>query len=155
MEFNTIDNILDFAISREREAADFYRQLSDRESFADQKEMFWEFASEEKKHEGLLQKLKDGLVDTELEDYEWKWIIDIKRSNYTDQIVYRPGMPYNEILLLAAKREEKALALYNECLAGADNEDVKRVFKMLCQEEAKHKLALEDMLDQFMAEMGD
>jgi ferritin len=28
-------------------------------------------------------------------------------------------------------------------------------FKVLCQEEAKHKLALETMYDDYMAEMGD
>jgi rubrerythrin len=64
-------------------------------------------------------------------------------------------MAYNEILLLASKREEKALKLYNELLAQADTDEARKVFKILCQEEAKHKLALETMLDDFMAEAGD
>ena len=64
-------------------------------------------------------------------------------------------MPYNEILLLAMKREEKALKLYNEFLEQAQTKESQKLFKVLCQEEAKHKLALETMYDDYMAEMGD
>jgi len=156
MQFKDLDEIIDFAISREREAADFYRSVSEQESFSGKKQMFLEFAAEEGKHEALLEDLKAGKAfGTELEDYKFKWITDIKRSDYVDEIEYKPGMAYNEILMLACKREEKALALYNECLVNADGDEARKVFKMLCQEEAKHKLALETMLDDFMAEMGD
>jgi rubrerythrin len=64
-------------------------------------------------------------------------------------------MPYNEILLLAMKREEKALKFYNELLEKADTDESKKLFKALCQEEAKHKLALETIYDDYMAKMGD
>jgi rubrerythrin len=57
--------------------------------------------------------------------------------------------------MLAMKREEKALQLYNDLLDKADSEDNRTLFKVLCQEEAKHKLALESMYDDYMAEMGD
>jgi rubrerythrin len=70
-------------------------------------------------------------------------------------LAYTPSMPYRDILMLAAQREEKALALYNLLLAKAEDEGTRKVFKMLCQEEAKHKLALEGILDAYMAEMGD
>jgi rubrerythrin len=99
--------------------------------------------------------LKSGDVGDKLDDYKFKWITDIKRSDYVDDVTYEPGMAYNDILLLAAKREEKALALYNQMLANAATDEAKKVFKMLCQEEAKHKLALETMLDDYMAKMGD
>jgi len=64
-------------------------------------------------------------------------------------------MPYNELLMLAMKREEKALKLYNEMLSKAETAEQKKVFKMLCQEEAKHKLSLETIYDDYMAEQGD
>jgi rubrerythrin len=155
MDFKNLTAIIDFAISKEVEAAEFYRKVSEQESFSGKKEMFLEFAAEERKHEALLQNLKAGNVGAKLDDYKFKWITDIKRSDYVDDITYKAGMPYNEILILAAKREERALALYNELLANADTKEAKKVFKMLCQEEAKHKLALETMLDDYMAEMGD
>ena len=64
-------------------------------------------------------------------------------------------MAYNEILMLAMKREEKALKLYNDFQAQADTEAGTNMFKILCQEEAKHKLALETMYDDYMAQLGD
>ena len=155
MDFKDLTEIIDFAISKEIEAAEFYRSVSEQESFSGKKQMFLEFAAEEHKHQALLEDLKAGTAGAKLADYKFKWITDIKRSDYVDEIAYKPGMAYNEILLLASKREEKALKLYNELLEQAETDDAKKVFKMLCQEEAKHKLALETMLDDFMAEAGD
>ena len=99
--------------------------------------------------------LKAGGMAASTEDYKFKWITDIKRSDYVVDLEYQPGMPYNEILMMAMKREEKALKLYNEFLTRADTEDGKKIFKILCQEEAKHKLALETLYDDYMAKMGD
>jgi rubrerythrin len=155
MEFNHLDEIIDFAIAKEVEAEEFYKSVAQQESFAGKKEMFLEFAAEEKKHQTLLGDLKSGKVGKSLDDYKFKWITDIKRSNYVHEVAYRPGMAYQEILLLACKREEKALALYNELQVKAEMDDARKVFKILCQEEARHKLALETLYDDYMAEMGD
>ena len=155
MKFESLDEIVDFAIEKEREAAEFYQSISEQESFSGTKQMFAEFAAEEKKHEDLLLKFKTTGVTESLNDYQLKWITDIKRSDYVVEMEYTPGMAYNEILMLAMKREEKALALYNDFLDKADTEAGKKLFKVLCQEEAKHKLALETMYDDYMAEMGD
>ena len=64
-------------------------------------------------------------------------------------------MPYSDILRLAMKREEKALRLYNELAEKTDEGSLTKVFHMLAQEEAKHKLALETLHDDHMAELGD
>jgi rubrerythrin len=156
MEFENLEAIVDFAIQKEREAAEFYQQISnDEEDFSGSKKMFAEFAQEEKKHEKILQEFKTKGVSKSLQEYQLKWITDIKRSNYLVDLSYEKGMPYNEILLLAMKREEKALKLYNGFLEQADTDESKKLFKVLCQEEAKHKLALETMYDDYMAAMGD
>ena len=155
MKFENLDQIVDFAIEKEREAAEFYTSVSEQESFSCTKQMLAEFAAEEKKHEDLLLKFKETGVTEALNDYQLKWITDIKRSDYVVEMEYTPGMAYNEILMLAMKREEKALALYNDFLDKSDTEDGRKLFKILCQEEAKHKLALETMYDDYMAEMGD
>ena len=117
--------------------------------------MFAEFAEEEQKHEKLLQDFKVKGISKNLREYKLKWITDIKRSDYLVDVDYKKGMPYNEILLLAMKREEKALKLYNEFLKQAEAKESQKLFKVLCQEEAKHKLALETIYDDYMAKMGD
>lgn len=155
MDFKNLVEIIDFAIEKEKEAAEFYMQVCGQEQFSGKKQMLEEFAAEERKHQALLEDLKAGKLGEQLEDYRFEWITDIKRSDYVHDVEYQPGMGYDELLMLAMKREEKALALYNEMLSRADSDEAKKVFKMLCQEEAKHKLTLETLYDDFMAEMGD
>jgi len=155
MEFKDLNAIIDFAIEKEKEAADFYDTVSSEEGMSGKKKMFKEFAAEERKHQRLLEKFKVEGIDESIKEYKLKWITDIKRSNYINDIEYRKGMPYNEMLMLAMKREEKALKLYNEMLGRTEDPHGQKIFKILCQEEAKHKLVLETMYDDFMAEMGD
>jgi rubrerythrin len=155
MEFKTLDDILDFAISKEEEAEQFYLSLCDEETLSGNRKTFQEFAREEKKHVELLQTLKAGGVVEGIEDYQFKWIKDIKRSDLLVDMEYEKGMNYRDILMLAIKREEKALKLYNDLQDRAETEASRNVFKILCQEEAKHKLALESMYDDFMAALGD
>ena len=155
MEFQSIQDILDFAIAGEKKAAAFYTEAAKEESMSGAKEMLKEFAQEERKHQTLLEEFKVKGFASGISEYKFKWITDIKRSNYVVDMEYRKGMAYNELLMLAMKREEKALALYNEMLAQADTAEGKKLFKVLCQEEAKHKLALETMYDDYMAQMGD
>jgi rubrerythrin len=156
MNFDDLEAMIDFAIEKEREAAEFYDRISkDEVDFSGSKKMFAEFAAEEQKHEKILKNFKTKGISKSLEDYQLKWITDIKRSDYLVDVSYEKGMPYNEILLLAMKREEKALKFYNELLEKADTDESQKLFKVLCQEEAKHKLALETIYDDYMAKMGD
>ena len=155
MDFQDLNALIQFAIEKEKEASDFYEENSEAESMSGKKQMLKEFAAEERKHQKMLEDYLATGVAENLDDYKFKWITDIKRSDYVDEVAYQPGMAYNELLMLAMKREEGALKLYNELLEKADNADAKKLFKMLCQEEAKHKLALETMYDDYMAEMGD
>jgi rubrerythrin len=155
MQFENLLEVIDFAIEKEIEAAGFYESVSRQESMAGAKEMLLEFAEQEKKHQQLLEELKTKGVVEGILDYKFKWIPDIKRSDYVVELEYKKGMTYNELLMLAMKREEKALALYNQLLVQAEGDHAKNVFKMLCQEEAKHKLILETKYDDYMAELGD
>ena len=155
MQFENLKAIIDFAIEREKEAAEFYDDVSEKEFFAGSREMLKEFAAEERKHQAMLEKfLKEG-PDRSVAEYKLKWITDIKRSNYVVDIEYQEGMVYNELLMLAMKREEKALALYNELEQKVEDAKSKKIFRVLAQEEAKHKLFLETNYDDYMAKMGD
>ena len=155
MQFENLDAIIDFAIEKEKEAAEFYTDISREEIFSGTRKMFEEFSAEERKHERLLETFKKGGISDAMRKYKLKWITDLKRSDYVVDLQYEKGMAYHEILMLAMKREEKALALYNDFLKQADSQDARKLFKILCQEEAKHKLKLETLYDDYMAKMGD
>jgi rubrerythrin len=156
MDFNDYQEIIGFAIEKEQEAAQFYEMASREASMQGVKDMLMEFAGEERKHEKLLRDV-DCTSECKLTtvEYQFKWIKDIKRSDLMTEIEFQPGMAYRDILAVAMKREEKALKLYNELLTQSQTDVAKNVFKLLCQEEAKHKLKLETMYDDFMREMGD
>ena len=153
MNFESIEEILQFAIEKEVEAADFYTEVAAQEPFSGARETFLEFAREEQKHAALLRDFEGS--QEKIEDYKLKWVPDIKRSDYMVDMVYEKGMHYADILRLAMKREEKALALYNQLQSKTDRDEYIRLFKILSQEEAKHKQFLETMYDDFMAEQGD
>ncbi|HKI48435.1 MAG TPA: ferritin family protein [Desulfobacteria bacterium] len=153
MPFKSFEEIVQFAKDKEKEAVEFYSGLAKDALFSGARETLEGFAKEEQKHYDMLENL--GKAEKAPADYKFKWIPDIKRSNYLVDVDDPKDMSYADLLRLAMKREEKALKLYNELLERADKEELKNVFKMLCQEEAKHKLALETMYDDYMAEQGD
>ena len=154
MNFNSVDEIIAYALDKEKEAVDFYTEISQNESLQAVKQTFEGFANEEKKHVKMLEDL--GNDKSKISTYQFEWIPDMKRSDYMVDVNYEPGMHYTEILRLAMKREEKALLLYNELAAkAAEKPEFVRVFKILSQEEAKHKNILETIYDDYMAEQGD
>ncbi len=153
MSFNSIEDILDFAAGKEEEAVVFYKELSTQADFTAMKEALEDFSHQEQKHYDLILNFKNNKA--KLDEYNFKWIPDLKRSDYVVDITYEKGMPYTDILRLAMKREEKALKLYDELIEKADAEDLVKLFKVLAQEEAKHKNILETMYDDYMAKQGD
>lgn len=153
MSFDSFEEIIHFAIEKEKEAIAFYENASRQDPYSGGRKTFEEFADEERKHQALLEGFLKG--EKNLADYDFKWIPDMKRSNYMSDLTYEPGMPYAEALRLAMKREEHSLKLYNDLQEKADDPDVVKLFKMLSQEEARHKLALETLYDDYMATLGD
>ncbi len=151
MYFETFEDIMEYAINKEKDAEKFYNEAAEKSSFSGAKELFLSFALEERGHQKLLENFsKDNFAH-----YKEKKIPDLKISDYTVELEYRPDMLYDDILRLAAKREEKAFKFYSDFADRADDEGHKKVFKALAQEESKHKLRLETMLDDYLAEMGD
>jgi rubrerythrin len=153
MTFESFEVLIGFAIEKEREAAAFYAELSRKTSFSGVKEALREMEKEEKKHESMLKNLENNKAL--VQEYNFKWIPDMKRSDYMVEMKYEDGMNYTDILRIAMKREEKALKMYNELQKRTGNPDHIKILKVLCQEEAKHKLFLEGLYDDYMAEQGD
>ena len=151
MSFKTFEEIMDYAIGKEIEAAEFYEEASAQERFSGSKELFASFAREERRHQDMLT----NFSKENTEHYKIEKIPDLKRSDYLIDMEYEPGMPYAEILRLAMKREEKALKFYTDFAQRTEKAEHGKLFRVLAQEESKHKLKLETMLDDYLAEMGD
>jgi len=153
MEFKSIDDILQYAIDKEIEAAEFYEQAAGNIELRGVKAVLEEYAAEERKHEKML---KDLQADKgRIGQYQFKKIQDIKRSDYLVEMEYRPDMDYVDLMRLAMKREEKANKLYVTLAKATDDAEYAEFFKMLAQEEMKHKNSLETIYDDFMAKHAD
>jgi rubrerythrin len=72
---------------------------------------------------------------------------DLKISDYITDAEFKPDMPYANILRMAIKMEERALKLYNNMNQSNKDENLKKLFSLLANEEAKHKLRLEKIYD--------
>lgn len=153
MEFGSVDEILSFAIDNEKEAVAFYTTLAKEATRASLKQTFEEFVKEEEKHVSLLSNMTAN--KEKIDSYKFKEVTDLKISDYMVETKYEEGMPMPEILKIAMKREEKAVKLYTSLGGKTDNEDAKKVFMILVQEEAKHKLILETMYDDYLAEQDN
>jgi len=147
MDEKAFQEIMKFAIEKEDEAATFYEEAAKRSEKPHMKEAFADMAKEEQRHKGLLEKLDV----TGIEQKQLKKIPDLKISEYLVDMEYSPDMEYRHLLVLAMKREEKALGLYNELAEKADDADMEKLFRLLAQEESKHKLRLEKEWDDLAA----
>ncbi len=151
MNFKSVDEILEFAINREKEAVNFYASLAQDAPSKALKQTFIDFSKEEEKHVALLSDISGNKA--KIDSYEFEKIPDLKISNYMVDTAYEKGMPMPDVLKLAMKREEKAVKLYTLLGDQTDDADAKKLFQLLVQEESKHKLGLESMYDDYMADM--
>jgi rubrerythrin len=153
MNFNSIDEILGFAIDKEKEAVAFYNELSKKETTPALTKTFKELAQEEAKHVKLLTNISKN--QNAIDSYELKKIPDLKISDYLVDLEYSEGMILQDILVLAMKREEMAVKLYTNLAMGSVDQESIKLFKLLAQEEAKHKLIFESMYDDGLAGQGN
>lgn len=153
MEFGSIQDVVQFAIEKEKEAAEFYRTAADNEELQVNKNVLIDFAEEEEKHEKML---KDFSFDKDaVSQYQFKKIEDIKRADYLMDMDYQPGMNYYDVMRIAMKREEKAYKLYKKLADSSDEKDLESIFAVLAHEELKHKSGLERIYDDHLAAHGD
>ena len=149
MKFESVDQILDFAIEKEQDAADFYNDLAGRVSNESMKKIFQTFAKEEMGHEAKLESVKSGkrMLSSE------KKILDLQIGDHLVEIELKPDLSYQEALIIAMKAEKNAYKLYNDLASATDDADLQQLLLGLAQEEAKHKLRFEvEYDDQILTE---
>jgi rubrerythrin len=153
MNFHSIDHILEFAIDKEKEAVTFYTDLSRKEAISSLKETFRELAQEEARHVKMLTTIAKN--KTTIASYELKKVADLKISDYLVDKEYVEGMGLEDILTIAMKREEMAVKLYKELATKSSDQEAVKLFTLLAQEEAQHKLTFEKNYDDLLQKQGN
>ena len=141
---NTVDEILDYAIDQEQQAADFYEDIAQRAETAGMKKILLDFSEEEKRHKRILQDVKTGEHELTPEQE----VLDLKISDYLVEVEESDNITYQDALIIAMKRERAAYELYSDMAAKVPESHLKEVLEGLAIEEAKHKLFFEAEYDE-------
>lgn len=136
--------IIEFGIQREREAVMFYEDLQTKVKFSAQKEMLKELEMMERGHitvlSNFLEKGSENIVHKDVED--------LHISEYIVNDEPKGDLTYQDILIVAMKREEASTKLYRDLAERFRGTETEGIFKRLAEEEAGHKLKFEKLYDE-------
>lgn len=139
MKLETVDQILDFAIEKEQDAANFYTELASKMKREQMKDVFRGFAREEMGHKAKLEAVKKG---QKLLSAQQK-IADLKIGDNLVEFELKAELDYQQALIVAMKAEKAAFKLYHDLAMATDNTHLREILLSLANEEAKHKLRFE------------
>ena len=143
MDRAKFESIIDFAIERENEAVKFYADLEQNSRFADIKNMLHEFKLMEKSHIDILKNIKNQNVEA----MNVPKVENLRISEYLVPPAKKSDLSYQDILIIAMKREELSHSLYTTLAEDFDDPEIKKLFEKLASEEATHKLGFEKIYD--------
>ena len=138
------NEVIDFAIQGEKDAVEFYRELQTKTKFQAQKKMLKEYEDMEKGHVIVLENIrKKGMQNITVKE-----VINLNISEYLVEVEPNAEMDYQDILILAMKKEEQAQKLYANMAGNFPGTELETLFLKLAAEEAEHKLQFETLYDE-------
>ncbi|MCL4558082.1 MAG: ferritin family protein [Deltaproteobacteria bacterium] len=140
-------NILQFAIERERDAYDFYTKAKEHVKTSNARTFFDQLAKQELAHKQKLESMsisKELLIDLSSLDIA-SYTLD---EQFADDMQFH--MEYQQILLLAIKREEMSVRLYKNMRMVVKEPDKQQLFGILMQEEQSHREELQIEYDAYV-----
>ncbi len=132
-QFETLDDILDFAIVQEKAAQKFYGKLSAEVEDPQMTLFYRTLVQEERAHEEKLQMLRSA--DTELPVPD---LTDLEKSGYLKALPLHSGMSLKEVYQYAMKKERSAKMLYSVLASNMPQKELADLFEKLADEEAGH-----------------
>ena len=144
--FYSIEEILQFAVAGEKEAAQGYVDLAAKAKSESARAFLLELWGEELQHARLL----DGLDTDALPAAGSAGVKDLHISDYIVNEPLGDDPSFQDLLIFAAKKEAKAVALYTALDAQAAGPAQKRLFEFLVGQEKAHKLRLEQEYEKYV-----
>ena len=140
--FQSIAEVIEFAVMREEEARQFYLELSRKSPDPFMKQIFMDFAHEEEKHRNTLENLDpEGLK--RLFAHNIGPVNDMDLAPDTPDTPADGDLSFREALALAMKREDKSQQLYSLLAEMSADDTISLVFIGLAREEAHHRRRIE------------
>lgn len=142
-KFASVEEALDFAIEREQEAYEFYLDLAQQTQNPTLQKTLLAFSKVEMGHKEKLAAVKEGYTTLAgVED-----VLDMKIGDYLVEVTPSPKMTFQDLLIVAIKRETAARDLYTDLAKSVADASFKALFTKLAQEESTHKLSFETAYD--------
>lgn len=149
MDLDKLYEIIDYALERERDAVKFYKNLRDENIYKSSKELLNELIEMELDHINILLNFREK----DIEKYRSTITLDAKFDKILKVINKEEELTPQDVLITAMQKEEESKQLYFELAQMTDDEFTKKVFMRLSDEEAKHKLKIQDIYeDQILTE---
>lgn len=149
MEFKSIQEILEFAISKEQASVRFYKDLALKMADSATRSLFETLVRNEQKHIESLQLEMNKLGYTVKPEeqvprsiYLWE-----ERLELDDQ---SRDIDFVDALVMAIQKERAAFRLYAQILGVSQNEPFAKILLELAEEEMRHVLQLEREYDAIM-----
>ncbi|MFZ2807449.1 MAG: ferritin family protein [Desulfosalsimonadaceae bacterium] len=140
--FTTFAEVIDFAVMREEESHDVYRTLAAKTDDPFLSPLFLGFAQEELKHKQMLLDIDTGGLNGLLEKIMEKQA-DLGLVQNFQKVTPGPEMAFQDALVFAMQREDKACRLYGFLAEISPDDDISLLFSGLAGEEARHQSRIE------------
>lgn len=144
MEQQQYEALLEIAISREVEAYEFYRKVSERAQNVEVKGVFAELSQEELGHKNLLTQFKNDPAKV----MQIQAPQDYKVAEATELPALSAKMKPADAIALAMKKEQQAVEFYRALEQNAKEPEMKAAFANLANMELGHKHRLENVFVQ-------
>ena len=136
-KLENIEEIIDFAIQREREAQATYLSYAGRTTRRSFSELLLSMAEMEKEHERKLVDLKQG--QRALASFTPPKGEDLGLAETLVEVPFSENMDYGDFLILVIRKEQEAEYLYRKLQGMTTSADVGKLFILLADEERKHR----------------
>ena len=137
--FDTVAGIITFAIQREIEAAEGYARIAALAATPGLRELADDLRRQEEAHRRLLE----GLTPEALRGLEASFVVDLHIVDDLADETPAGDMSIQDMLIFAAKKEARAVALYESLARLAAASAQEELFLFLAGQEREHKLKIE------------
>jgi rubrerythrin len=139
VEASAFRAIIDLAVKREKAAAAGYQALMAKVRDRAARDFLAELRDEERTHKKLLQDLLRGRAVAAAPGR----VPDLGLSDFLIEEPPGEDMSYQDLLIFAARKEQRAVLFYETLAARAASAKARKLFEFLAGREKAHKLRLE------------
>lgn len=147
---NPIETILKTAIQREVDAYTLYSNAAKIAEPGPAVGILQDLAAQEMGHRAKLEGLLNGQVFKVLSKGQQRQVVDLKITDYLIEEPLGPDSDFQDVLIVAGKREKASYELYEALARVATDDQTRQLFIYLANEELTHKRRVENLYDELV-----